>query len=102
MDAVARHEEDLLRLLWRSLRAIDGVNIYGSHDLEKDHSRILFSKSTDGGENWSEPLKISQFEGDCEDDDNTTEGAVPAIGPNGEIYVSEVITQNRLQKFQAR
>lgn len=63
-------------------------DVYGSHDQEKDHSRILFSKSTDGGENWSEPLKISQFEGDCEDDDNTTEGAVPAIGPNGEIYVA--------------
>ncbi|MFN8304285.1 MAG: sialidase family protein [Saprospiraceae bacterium] len=63
-------------------------DVYGSHDLEKDHSRILFSKSTDGGENWSEPVKINQFDGDCEDDDNTTEGAVPAIGPNGEIYVA--------------
>lgn len=61
---------------------------YNSHDLENDHSRILFSNSTDGGATWSGPLAISQFEGDCEDDDNTTEGAVPAVGPNGEVYVA--------------
>jgi hypothetical protein len=34
---------------------------YDSKDLENDHSRILFSKSTDGGNTWSEALKISQF-----------------------------------------
>lgn len=61
---------------------------YNSKDLEKDHSRILFSQSTDGGKNWSEALAISQFEGNCLDDDDTTEGAVPAYGPQGEIYVA--------------
>lgn len=61
---------------------------YESKDLAKDHSRILFSKSTDGGATWSDALKINQFDGDCLDDDNTTEGAVPAFGPNGEIYVA--------------
>jgi hypothetical protein len=61
---------------------------YASKDLEKDHSRILFSQSTDGGKSWSEALAISQFEGNCLDDDDTTEGAVPAYGPNGEIYVA--------------
>lgn len=63
-------------------------DVYGSHDLANDHSRILFSKSADGGRTWSDALAINQFEGDCEDDDNTTEGAVPAVGPNGEIYVA--------------
>lgn len=63
-------------------------DVYGSHDLANDHSRILFSKSADGGATWSEALKINQFEGDCEDDDGTTEGAVPAVGPNGEVYVA--------------
>lgn len=53
-----------------------------------DHSRILFSKSSDGGSSWSDALAINQFEGDCLDDDGTTEGAVPAGGPNGEIYVA--------------
>lgn len=51
-------------------------------------SRILFSKSTDLGVTWSSPLSLSQEEGNCLDDDNTAEGAVPAVGPNGEIYVS--------------
>jgi len=60
---------------------------YGSDDPE-DKSRILFSKSLDQGLTWTEPLPISQFEGDCIDDDMTTEGAVPAVGPNGELYVS--------------
>ena len=54
----------------------------------KHHSRILFAKSTDQGESWSESIILSQFEGDCLDDDYTTEGAVPVTGPNGEIYVA--------------
>lgn len=61
---------------------------YDSKDIVNDRSRILFSRSTDGGATWSDALKINQFEGDCLDDDNTTEGAVPAFGPNGEIYVA--------------
>lgn len=61
---------------------------YDSKDTQQDHSRILFSSSTDSGKTWSEAVDINQFEGDCLDDDNTTEGAVPAFGPNGEIYVA--------------
>ncbi len=61
---------------------------YASKDLEKDHSRILFSQSTDAGKTWSEALKINQFDGNCIDSDDTPEGAVPAYGPNGEIYVA--------------
>lgn len=60
---------------------------YGSSD-PADSSRILFSKSADQGQSWSSPIKINQVSGDCIDEDNTTEGAVPAIGPNGEVYVS--------------
>lgn len=60
---------------------------YGSDDpIHK--SRILFSKSTDRAESWSEPLRINQFEGDCIDGDQTTEGAVPAVGARGELYVA--------------
>jgi hypothetical protein len=61
---------------------------YESKDLANDHSRILFSKSTDGGKTWSPSLKINEADGDCSDDDFTTEGAVPVAGPNGEIYVA--------------
>ena len=56
-------------------------------DKPEDYSNILFSKSTDGGLSWSDPVDISAIPGDCEDGDQTAEGAVPAIGPNGEIYV---------------
>lgn len=53
-----------------------------------DFSNIHFSKSTDGGATWTEALQINEVSGDCLDDDNTTEGAVPAIGPSGEVYVA--------------
>ncbi|MGK0364200.1 MAG: hypothetical protein ACI85O_001257 [Saprospiraceae bacterium] len=55
---------------------------------EGDNSRILFSKSTDEGETWSETVSINQFSGNCLDDDRTTEGAVPVAGLNGEVYVA--------------
>lgn len=60
---------------------------YGSSN-SSDSSRILFSKSLDQGQTWTNALQINQVSGDCIDEDNTTEGAVPALGPNGELYVS--------------
>lgn len=60
---------------------------YGSPNAS-DISLILFSKSIDGGETWSDALRINKVVGDCLDDDNTVEGATPAVGPNGEIYVT--------------
>jgi hypothetical protein len=54
----------------------------------QDSSNILFSSSPDGGMTWSNTKRINQRAGDCLDMDNTVEGAVPAVGPNGEIYVS--------------
>lgn len=62
-------------------------DVYGSASPD-DFSNILFSKSTDGGESWSAPVQINRISGDCVDEDDTVEGAVPALGPNGEIYVS--------------
>lgn len=60
---------------------------YGSGN-PLDSSIILFTKSIDQGLTWSEPLRISYRAGDCIDSDNTDEGAVPAVGPDGQIYVS--------------
>ncbi len=60
---------------------------YDSED-PKDESNILFSKSVDNGKSWSKPLQINELAGNCLDDDKTTEGAVPAVGAEGEIYVA--------------
>ena len=60
---------------------------YGSTN-PLDSSIIRFSRSVDGGESWSEAVRINKVAGDCLDEDNTVEGAVPAVGPNGEIYAS--------------
>ena len=60
---------------------------YGSSN-PNDSSIIRFSKSTDQGETWSEPKRLNKVAGDCIDSDNTVEGAVPAVGPEGQIYVA--------------
>ena len=70
-----------LYMTWTQFDAYDS-------DDPKDFSHIVFSKSADGGMTWSNPVQISNVPGDCRDNDETAEGAVPAIGPNGEIYVS--------------
>jgi len=62
-------------------------DLYKSPD-PLDSSNIMFSRSINGGLGWSEAKRINKVAGDCADDDNTVEGAVPTIGPNGEIYVS--------------
>ncbi len=53
-----------------------------------DSSIILFSRSIDGGHSWGVPVRINRKAGNCVDSDSTTEGAVPAVGPNGEVYVA--------------
>lgn len=60
---------------------------YGSKKTS-DKSRILFSISNDGAETWSPAVAISDKEGDCKDDDYTTEGALPIKMEDGSIYVS--------------
>src|SRR5207237_1851878 len=62
-------------------------DVYGSSDPDC-HSQIYFSRSTDAGKTCSMPFRISDGAGDCRDSDNTVEGAVPAVGPNGEVYVA--------------
>ncbi|KAA3620401.1 MAG: T9SS C-terminal target domain-containing protein [Calditrichaeota bacterium] len=75
------HKKNAMYLTWTQFDA------YGSHAPE-DSTIIRFSKSMDGGETWSDAIRISELAGNCVDDDSTVEGAVPCIGPNGEIYVS--------------
>jgi len=59
---------------------------YGSDDPECK-SVILYSKSSNGSK-WSKPVVISQAAGDCKDDDNTTQGAVPTVTNDGKVFVT--------------
>ncbi|XZE17989.1 peptidylprolyl isomerase [Pirellulaceae bacterium SH449] len=61
-------------------------DVYGSSE-PTDNTHILFSRSTDGGRTFAPPIRISDAPGDCLDDDGTLEGAVPAVGPDGTVYV---------------
>jgi len=85
--AVVDPENNNIYLTWTQF------DVYGSVDPEH-HSNILFSKSTDDGQSWSPAIQINQLPGNCLDDDQTTEGAVPAVGPNGEVYVSWAYNNN--------
>ncbi|MCK5086017.1 MAG: exo-alpha-sialidase, partial [Melioribacteraceae bacterium] len=60
---------------------------YGSSN-PNDSSRILFSRTTNHGNSWSSQIRISDHGGNCIDEDETVEGAVPAVGPDGEVYVA--------------
>ena len=74
-------ETGALAVTWTEFDAYHSKN-------PNDISRILFSKSTDFGETWTEPVKINEFDGDCMDSDDTVEGAVPVFDKQGNIYVA--------------
>jgi len=62
-------------------------DVYGSNN-NSCKTKIRFSKSEDGGDTWSQAISINEVDGNCIDSDDTVEGAVPALGPNGEIFVA--------------
>lgn len=61
-------------------------DVYGSAD-PAHRSAIWFARSKDGGRSFQPPQRISDDTGDAKDSDGTLEGAVPAVGPAGEVYV---------------
>lgn len=80
---------------WLYIDPVDGSILMSWTEFDKynskekeDKSRILFSMSEDGAETWTEPVDISDIDGDCLDDDDTTEGAVPVRDKDGTIYVT--------------
>ncbi|MDX9757772.1 MAG: glycosyl hydrolase [Bacteroidota bacterium] len=60
---------------------------YGSAD-PADSSVIVFARSTDRGESFEPFVRVSDTGGNAVDSDETVEGAVPAVGPAGEIYLA--------------
>lgn len=61
-------------------------DVYGSEKPEHK-TNIFFSRSTNSGKSFSVPLKISEVPGDARDKSDTLMGAVPGVGPEGEVYV---------------
>ena len=61
-------------------------DVYGSKD-PQHRSHIYFSSSSDGGKTFAMPFEISDTTGDCQDGDNTLEGAIAAAGIKGEVYL---------------
>ena len=49
-------------------------------------SDLLFSRSTDGGKNWSRPIKLNTAPGLPRDDNGALEGFHGAVGPDGTLY----------------
>ena len=78
--AVADPNSNELHVTWTQF------DDYGSKD-PACQSHILWSSSS-GGKKWSDPIQLNQYPGDCIDDDNTAEGAVPVVGPQGYLYVA--------------
>ncbi len=64
------------------LATVDGFSL-------GDHADIVFSKSSDGGETWSDPIKIND---DAEDNYNWF--ATISVAPNGRIDVAWVDTRD--------
>ncbi|HEX9970751.1 MAG TPA: sialidase family protein, partial [bacterium] len=78
---------DLTNSLYRNRKYMAWTEFdqYGS-SIPSDSSRILFSYANEV--RWADPIRISDKGGDCLDDDNTVEGAVSAVGLDGEVYIS--------------
>src|SRR4030095_10365433 len=52
-------------------------------------SNIIFSFSRDGGESWSERMRINKVSGtECTYAESTVLGAMPCVGTNGEVYIA--------------
>ena len=81
VDETSSPYADRLYLSWTEFDA------YGS-TVPADSTRILLSASSDFGTNWSAPLRVSDAGGNCIDEDDTVEGAVPAVGPEGQVYLA--------------
>lgn len=66
---------------WMCADSTNG-NLYVTWTLFTTTSEIFFARSTDGGNTWSAPVKMS---GSWEN--GLVSGSRPMVGPNGELYV---------------
>lgn len=60
---------------------------YGSPN-PQDSANIMLSFSDDRGLEWTPPIRINKFGGNCEGASGTPIGAIPVAGPEQEVYVT--------------
>ncbi|MCP8305324.1 MAG: exo-alpha-sialidase [archaeon] len=56
-----------------------------SFEADKVYTQIFLSRSTDGGETWSEPISISPK---FDIEERLVQGSMPAVGPDGTVYLA--------------
>jgi hypothetical protein len=62
-------------------------DVYGSKD-PSDHSHIFVARSAPDRTRFLPPVRVSDTPGDALDSDGTVEGAVPAVGVGGEVFLA--------------
>jgi len=60
---------------------------WGSSD-PLDSSCIFMSRSSDGGETWSTPARVSEKKGNATGGTYSTHGSYNTTGPGGEVYIA--------------
>lgn len=58
-----------------------------------DSTVIVYSNSSDRGETWSKPMRISTLAGNCLDNSGTIEGVSICLGLNAEIFVTYCLNE---------
>ncbi|MEO0896921.1 MAG: sialidase family protein [Bacteroidota bacterium] len=84
--AVAHPKKNRIYASWTQFDKYDSKE-------SQDVTNILFSYSKDKGKSWAPAVRINELSGNCLDDDGTVEGAVPSVGPKGEIYVAWALNE---------
>ena len=79
--AAAHPKKEMLAVTWTQF------DRYGSDD-PNCQSNILFSRSSNKGDKWSEPVRVNKMPGTCLDNDFTAMGAAPYIDLDGRIFVA--------------
>ena len=81
--------EDKPYIVADTTRGPDAGNLYvGWTEFGLTQSLLLFSRSTDGGATWSEPIRISTVAGLPRDDNGAVEGFSGAVSPDGALNVA--------------
>ncbi len=58
------------------------------HDADSTCQSLIFMTSSSNARKWNKSLQLSQDPGNCINDNKTVTGGVPAVGPDGKMFVS--------------